>query len=68
MTTHQQHLEKSIRALGGIWDTTRAVTTLRAAGHEVADKRARQVLRDIAATGLIVKADPGRAIYRTIKH
>ncbi|MBG7696572.1 hypothetical protein HCJ76_00225 [Streptomyces sp. MC1] len=67
MTTHQQHLERSIRTLGDIWDTTRAVTTLRAAGHEVTDKRARQVLRDIAATGLIVKTDPVRAVYRTIE-
>ncbi|GAA3778107.1 hypothetical protein ACFQ0G_00020 [Streptomyces chiangmaiensis] len=62
-----QHLEKSIRALGDIGDTARAVTTLRAAVHDVTDKRARQVLRDIAATGLIVKADPDRAIYRTTK-
>lgn len=67
--THYQILEKSVRALGGGWDTQRAVTVLRDSGYEAADRRAaekeaRRVLRALAANGLLVKTDPGRAIYR----
>lgn len=67
--TQRQALEQSIRALGGTWDTWRAVTALRDAGYSEGDrrqqeKRARQVLRDIAETGLIVKTDPDSATYR----
>jgi hypothetical protein len=67
--THRQVLEQSIRSLGGTWDTWRAVTVLRDAGFGDGDrrqqeKRARQALRDVAATGLIVKTDPDSATYR----
>jgi hypothetical protein len=67
--THQQALEKSIRALGGTWDTRRAVTALRDAGHGAGDqrqqeKRAREALRGLAIAGVIVKTDPGSATYR----
>lgn len=63
-------LSRAIRALGGTWDTQRAVTALRDRGHVFADqraaeKRARQILRDLADLGLIVKTDPDRAVYRT---
>lgn len=69
--THQQVLAQSIRALGGTWDTERAVIALRDAGHGAGDrrqqeKRARQALRDVAVTGLIEKVEPGRAIYRVV--
>lgn len=67
--TQRQALEQAIRALGGTWDMWRAVTALRDAGYDEGDrrqqeKRARQVLRDIAETGLIVKTDPDSATYR----
>ncbi|MEU2738922.1 hypothetical protein ABZ656_27025 [Streptomyces sp. NPDC007095] len=70
--TQRQALEQSIRSLGGAWDTWRAVTALRDAGYgsgerRQQEKRARQVLRDIAETGLIVKADPGSATYRVVE-
>ncbi|MFF1400269.1 hypothetical protein ACFVZD_41690 [Streptomyces sp. NPDC058287] len=67
--TQRQALEQSIRALGGTWDTSRAVTALRDAGYGEGDrrqheKRARQILRDLDAAGLIVKTDPDSATYR----
>jgi hypothetical protein len=67
--THQQVLAQSTRALGGTWDTQRAVTALRDAGVGEGDriqleKRARKALRDIAATGLLLKTDPDSATYR----
>ncbi|GHD45991.1 hypothetical protein GCM10010317_021120 [Streptomyces mirabilis] len=70
--TQRQALEQSIRSLGGTWDTGRAVTALRDAGYGEGDrrqqeKRARQVLRDIAEAGLIVKADPDSATYRVVE-
>ncbi|MFD8567967.1 hypothetical protein [Streptomyces sp. NPDC059639] len=69
LLTHQEVLAKAVRALGGTWDTRRAVTTLHDAGRGDGDrrqqeKRARQALRDVAATGLIVKTDPDSATYR----
>lgn len=64
-----QILEKPIRALGGTWDTQRAVTTLRGAGHGDGDqrqqeKRARGALRKLCAAGVIVKTDSDSATYR----
>ena len=72
LLTHQEFLAKAIRALGGTWDTRRAVTALRDAGRGGGDrrqqeKRARQALRDVAATGLIVKSDSGSATYRLVE-
>ncbi|MEV4444663.1 hypothetical protein [Streptomyces mirabilis] len=67
--TQQQVVTQAIRTLGGTWDPQRAVTVLRDHGHEwkdqrAAEKRVRQILRDLCADGLIVKADPHRAFYR----
>lgn len=67
--THRETLTHAIRTLGGTWDTQRAVTTLRDHGHQwpdqrAAEKRARQILRDLANDGLIVKTNPKRAEYR----
>ncbi|WP_206304602.1 hypothetical protein [Streptomyces sp. B27] len=64
-----QVLEKSIRALGGTWDTRRSVTALRDAGlgdgdQTAQEKRARGALRDLAKAGVIVKIDPDSATYR----
>lgn len=72
LLTHQEFLANSIRALGGTWDTRRAVTALQDAGRGEGDgrqqeKRARQALRDVAATGLVVKSDPDSATYRLVE-
>lgn len=63
--TQKQALNQSVRALGGEWDPQRTVTVLADAGHEVTDKRARQLLRDLAAAQVITKVDPNTATYRT---
>ncbi|MGI5397825.1 hypothetical protein [Streptomyces sp. CA-251251] len=61
-------LAQAIRALGGTWDPQRAIKTLGDHGHvwedqRAAEKRVRQILRDLCADGLIVKIDPQRAVY-----
>lgn len=64
--TQGSALEKAVRASKeGTWDARRAVAALSAAGYEVTDKRARQILRDLAAAGLLQKTDPNSATYRT---
>jgi hypothetical protein len=63
--TQAAALERAVRAQGGTWDTRRAVTALSDVGHEAGDKRARQILRDLAASGLLVKTDPDHAVYDT---
>ncbi|MFE9912867.1 hypothetical protein [Streptomyces clavifer] len=67
--TIAQTLAKPIRALGGTWDTQRAVTALRDAGHGHGDqrqqeKRARRALRDLAAANVITKTALDSATYR----
>jgi hypothetical protein len=67
--THKQALAAVIRALGGTWDTERAVLALRVAGYEptsdqAAGKEARRNLRELAEEGLIMRPDPGQAVYR----
>ncbi|MEV4969343.1 hypothetical protein AB0886_22985 [Streptomyces sp. NPDC024062] len=67
--THKQALAAVIQALGGTWDTQRAVLALRVAGYEptsdeAAGKEARRHLRDLADEGFIVRSDPDRAAYR----
>ncbi|MGQ4388725.1 hypothetical protein [Streptomyces sp. SAS_270] len=67
--THKQALAAVIQALGGIWDTQRAVLALRVAGYvpasdEAAGKEARRHLRDLADDGLIVRPDQDQAVYR----
>ncbi|MFF0133792.1 hypothetical protein ACFYTG_50550 [Streptomyces mirabilis] len=42
----------------------RAVTALHEIGHTVDEKRARQILRDLAAEGLLQHIDAERALYR----
>ncbi|MFF3350627.1 hypothetical protein [Streptomyces sp. NPDC002779] len=69
--THKQSLAAVIQALGGTWDTARAVLALRVAGYrpandEAAGKEARRNLRDLAADGLIVRPDPNQAVYRPV--
>ncbi|MEU6086775.1 hypothetical protein ABZ865_08180 [Streptomyces sp. NPDC047085] len=67
--THKQALAAAIQALGGTWDTQRAVLALRVAGHEpndqeAAEKAARTNLRALAEDGVIVRPNPDQAVYR----
>jgi hypothetical protein len=62
-------LEQSIRALGGLWDTQRAVTALHDAGHGEGDQRqqeksARWALRQLEKAGLLVKVQDRPVQYR----
>jgi hypothetical protein len=68
--TQQQIVAQAVRALGGVWDPRRAVTVLRDHGYawedqRAAEKRVRQILRYLCAQGIVVKADPRRAVYRS---
>lgn len=63
-TGHQSLLTEAINAAEGLWDPDRAIAALKEAGRSIDPKRAREILRRIAATGLIVKTDPVAAIYR----
>lgn len=58
-------LETAVRNYRGFWDTQRALSTLRDAGHEPHPKHTRQVLRDLAKTGLLVKVQDRPVRYRT---
>ena len=69
--THHEILARAVRALDGLWDTTRAMTVLRAAGVTAVDdlaaqKQARKALRRLCRDGLLVRVDsPGNtAVYR----
>ncbi|NBM15553.1 hypothetical protein GUY61_07720 [Streptomyces sp. GC420] len=69
LLTHKQALAAVIRALGGTWDTERAVLALRVAGYEpasdeAAGKEARHNLRELMKDGVIVRPDPDQAVYR----
>jgi hypothetical protein len=64
-----QALEQTIRALGGLWDTQRAVTALRDTGHGAGDqrqqeKRARKALRDLEKARVLVKVEDRPVQYR----
>ncbi|WP_327726881.1 hypothetical protein OG250_05620 [Streptomyces sp. NBC_00487] len=67
--THKQALAAVIQALGGTWDTERAVLALRVAGYrptddEAAGKEARRNLRELAQDSVIVRPDLDQAVYR----
>lgn len=63
--THQEILTKAVQDEGGTWDAGRAQVSLGLAGHGVDERRARAVLRRIAATGLLTRTSQTRAIYDT---
>lgn len=58
-------LETAVRAYRGFWDTQRALTALRDAGHEPEAKHTRRILRDLVSTGLLVKVQDRPVRYRT---
>ncbi|CAK7288559.1 conserved hypothetical protein [Streptomyces misionensis JCM 4497] len=67
--TKVESLEQVVRHLGGLWDTQRAVTALRDAGHGAGEqrqqeKRARWALRKLAVAGLLVKVQDRPVQYR----
>ena len=70
--THAEILARAVAALGGEWDTTRAVTALRDAGVSTGaadradEKQARAALRALADEGVLVRvSSPGNtAVYR----
>lgn len=70
--THAEILARAVAALGGEWDTRRAVTALRDAGvptgaaDRADEKQARTALRQLADEGVLVRVDSPRntAVYR----
>lgn len=58
-------LESAVRACRGFWDTRRALTALRDAGHQPKEKHTRQILRDLASSGLLIKVEDWPVRYRT---
>ncbi|MFH8472519.1 hypothetical protein [Streptomyces sp. NPDC018000] len=67
--THAEILSEAIQTLHGAWDAERALAALFGAGYRPADvaigkKRARQVLRDLADAGAIVKVSERPVEYR----
>ncbi|MEU1033152.1 hypothetical protein ACWEWI_25445 [Streptomyces sp. NPDC003753] len=65
--TQRESLEKSVRALGGTWDPSRGMQTLRDAGYHPSEKYIREVYRRLADSGLLEKVDEHRAIYFVIE-
>lgn len=67
--TVAESLARKVRALGGLWDTQRAVTALHDAGYggdqRRQERRARKAMRDLAKTGLLVKIQDRPVQYRT---
>lgn len=67
--TIEQTLERAVLALGGIWNTARAVTALRdagvqAAGQRAREKQAREAMRKLCARGVLVKLRDRPVEYR----
>ena len=63
-STQRADLEKAVRTYRGCWDTERGLRALRDAGHDPQDKRTRQILRDLASEGLLVKVEDWPVRYR----
>ncbi|MFC8423444.1 hypothetical protein ACFUN7_21670 [Streptomyces sp. NPDC057236] len=63
-SSQRADLEKAVRTYGGHWDTERGLRALRDAGHDPQDKRTRQILRDLASEGLLVKVEDRPVRYR----
>lgn len=63
-SSQRADLEKAVRTYGGHWDTEHGLRALRDAGHDPQDKRTRQILRDLASEGLLVKVEDWPVGYR----
>jgi hypothetical protein len=63
-TSQRTCLEQAVRTYGGFWDTERSLRALRDAGHDPQDKHTRQILRDLASEGLLVKVEHRPVTYR----
>ncbi|MDF6023060.1 hypothetical protein [Streptomyces sp. JH34] len=66
-SNQRESLEKSLRSLGGTWDPSRGMQTLRDAGFHPSEKYIREVYRRLADDGLLEKVDENRAIYFVIE-
>ncbi|MFE4051099.1 hypothetical protein [Streptomyces sp. YIM B13518] len=63
-SSRRADLERAVRTYGGHWDTERGLRALRDAGHDPQDKHTRQILRDLASEGLLVKVEDRPVGYR----
>ncbi|KAF2776176.1 hypothetical protein STPH1_0833 [Streptomyces sp. OM5714] len=63
-STRRADLEKTVRALGGYWDTKRGLRALRDAGHAPQDKHTRAILRTLVTEGLLEKVEDRPIRYR----
>ncbi|MGV9563555.1 hypothetical protein [Streptomyces sp. NPDC003480] len=63
-SSQRADLERAVRRYGGYWDTERSLRTLRDSGHHPQDKHTRQILRDLASEGLLVKVEDRPVRYR----
>ncbi|MER6399322.1 hypothetical protein ABT263_25240 [Kitasatospora sp. NPDC001603] len=63
LSPQEEALLRAALAESGDWDTRRAVAALGAAGHQVTDKRAREILRRLQRAGLLFRGNPARAVY-----
>ncbi|MEW1871184.1 hypothetical protein AB0420_24250 [Streptomyces caelestis] len=66
-SSRRADLERAVRTYGGHWDTERALRALRDAGHDPQDKHTRQILRDLASEGLLVKVEDRPVRYSTVR-
>ncbi|MCO4697787.1 hypothetical protein LRR80_03855 [Streptomyces sp. RO-S4] len=66
-SSQRADLEKAVRTYGGCWDTERGLRALRDAGHDPQDKHTRQILRDLASKGLLVKVEDRPVRYSTVR-
>ncbi|MFE2279553.1 hypothetical protein ACFXAE_20415 [Streptomyces sp. NPDC059454] len=66
-SSRRADLEKAVRTYGGHWDTERGLRALRDAGHGPQEKRTRQILRDLASEGLLVKVADRPVRYSTVR-
>jgi hypothetical protein len=66
-SSQRADLEKAVRMYGGCWDTSRGLRALRDAGHDPQDKHTRQILRDLASEGLLVKVEDRPVRYSAVR-
>ncbi|MYR47393.1 hypothetical protein [Streptomyces sp. SID5910] len=67
LSSQRADLEKTVRTLGGLWDTERGLRALRDTGHDPDPKYTRAILRDLASEGLLVKVEDWPVRYRAVR-